>query len=137
MEQAGIKLEDVKVRLGMLGFYKEPAEGETDTSIDMILGFLIRKVSGYILVSCNIKEIPAGFYEQAVDMVCAGYLQEQKNSGQLTGFDYAAAVKAIQEGDTNVTFSDASRTSEQRLEILLAYLDRGKDEWVNYRRLKW
>lgn len=137
MEQAGIKLEDVKARLAMLGFYHKPAEGETDTSIDAILGFLIRKTSGRIFAFCNIKTIPADFYEAAIDMVCAEYLQEQKNSGQLDGFDYSAAIKAIQEGDTNVTFSDGSSTPEQRLNTLLAYLSRGEEGLVSYRRLRW
>lgn len=137
MEQQGIRIDDVKARLAMLGFYSPPESGEADASIDVVLGFLIRKTTGYILTSCNINEIPTSFYEAAVDMVCVEYLREQKNSGQLGGFDYSAAVKAIQEGDTNITFSDGSSTPEQRLDALLAYLSRGYESLVDYRRLKW
>lgn len=64
-----------------------------------------------------------------------------KCSGQLEGFDLdAAAVKSIQEGDTNITFAlgEGSSTPEQRLNSLIDYLINGRiGEIYRYRRLVW
>ncbi|HUM42445.1 MAG TPA: hypothetical protein PKI14_05825, partial [Fervidobacterium sp.] len=66
----------------------------------------------------------------------------KKGIGQLQGLDIDidAAVKQIQEGDTNVTFAfgNGSMTPEQRLDSLIAYLmTSGKSQFVHYRRLRW
>jgi len=51
-----------------------------------------------------------------------------------------AAVKSIQEGDTNITFAlgEGSSTPEQRLNSLIDYLINGRiGEIYRYRRLVW
>ena len=68
------------------------------------------------------------------------YLNMKKCSGQLEGFDLDAAVKSIQEGDTNITFAlgEGSSTPEQRLNSLIDYLINGRiGEIYRYRRLVW
>ena len=52
----------------------------------------------------------------------------------------AAAVKSIQEGDTNIIFAlgEGSSTPEQRLNSLIDYLINGRiGEIYRYRRLVW
>jgi len=71
-------------------------------------------------------------------MVAGEYLKLRKASGDLDGFDYSAAVKAIQEGDTNVTFADGNKTPEERFDELCAWLTALPNADVyKYRRLVW
>jgi len=68
------------------------------------------------------------------------YLSMKKGSGQLEGFDLDAAVKQIQEGDTNITFAigEGSATPEQRLNALIDYMLNGRlGEIYRFRRLVW
>ena len=68
------------------------------------------------------------------------YLSLKKNLGQLEGFDLEAAVKQIQEGDTNTVFAigEGNTTPEQRLDTLINYLMNGRTrEFIKYRRLVW
>ena len=89
----------------------------------------------------NLSEIPEGLESLAVSMAVGEYLNMKKCSGQLEGFDLdAAAVKSIQEGDTNITFAlgEGSSTPEQRLNSLIDYLINGRiGEIYRYRRLVW
>ena len=58
----------------------------------------------------------------------------------IEGFDLDAAVKSIQEGDTNITFAlgEGSSTPEQRLNSLIDYLINGRiGEIYRYRRVVW
>ena len=64
----------------------------------------------------------------------------KKDSGQLGEFDLDAAVKSIQEGDTNITYAigDGNLTPEQRLDNLIEHLMNGRTrEFIRYRRLIW
>lgn len=49
----------------------------------------------------NLQEVPEGLESMAVSMAVGEYLNMKKANGQLEGFDLEAAVKQIQEGDTN------------------------------------
>lgn len=83
---------------------------------------------------------PEGLESLAVSMAVGEYLNMKKCSGQLEGFDLDAAVKSIQEGDTNITFAlgEGSSTPEQRLNSLIDYLINGRiGEIYRYRRLVW
>lgn len=83
---------------------------------------------------------PGGLESLAVSMAVGEYLNMKKCSGQLEGFDLDAAVKSIQEGDTNITFAlgEGSSTPEQRLNSLIDYLINGRiGEIYRYRRLVW
>lgn len=109
---------------------------------DWLLGFCIQKVENNIKNECNVSSVPCGLMKIASQMVVGEFLFAKKGIGQLQGLniDIDAAVKQIQEGDTNVTFAfgNGSMTPEQRLDVLIAYLvQSGKSQFVRYRRLKW
>ena len=58
----------------------------------------------------------------------------------MNGLDFEAAIKQIQEGDTNTVFAvgEGSLTPEQRLEVLISRLTRDRTrEFIRYRRLVW
>ena len=109
---------------------------------DWLLGFCIQKVENSIKNECNVSSIPSGLKKVASQMVVGEFLFAKKGIGQLHGLNINidAAIKQIQEGDTNVTFAfgNGSMTPEQRLDSLIAYLMvSGKSQFVRYRRLKW
>jgi hypothetical protein len=128
-------LDDVISRLQSLGYTVQESDSWAIT-------FVIDKVVNTIKNACNVKTIPEGLYQVAVDMVCGEFLLAKKGSGALQGFemDLAQAVlKQVQEGDTNVTFGvESSLSPEQRLNAAIDYLiNYGKNQFVTYRRLKW
>lgn len=109
---------------------------------DWLLGFCIQKVENSIKNECNVSSVPCGLKKVASQMVVGEFLFAKKGIGQLQGLeiDIDAAVKQIQEGDTNVTFAfgNGSMTPEQRLDMLIAFLmQNGKSQFVHYRRLRW
>jgi len=109
---------------------------------DWLLGFCIQKVESSIKNECNVSSVPCGLKKVAAQMIVGEFLFAKKGIGQLQGLNINidAAIKQIQEGDTNVTFAfgNGSMTPEQRLDSLIAYLMvSGKSQFVRYRRLKW
>jgi hypothetical protein len=74
---------------------------------DWLLGFCIQKVENSIKNECNVSSVPCGLKKVASQMVVGEFLFAKKGIGQLQGLeiDIDAAVKQIQEGDTNVTFA--------------------------------
>lgn len=117
------------------------ALGVTGAATDPLLDILLQNVQWRIKNLSNLSEIPEGLESLAVSMAVGEYLNMKKCSGQLEGFDLdAAAVKSIQEGDTNITFAlgEGSSTPEQRLNSLIDYLINGRiGEIYRYRRLVW
>lgn len=117
------------------------ALGVTGAATDPLLDILLQNVQQRILNKTNQSVIPEGLESLAVSMAVGEYLNMKKCSGQLEGFDLdAAAVKSIQEGDTNITFAlgEGSSTPEQRLNSLIDYLINGRiGEIYRYRRLVW
>jgi hypothetical protein len=108
---------------------------------DPLLDIALNNVQWRIKNLSNLSEIPEGLESLAVSMAVGEYLNMKKCSGQLEGFDLdAAAMKSIQEGDTNITFAlgEGSSTPEQRLNSLIDYLINGRiGEIYRYRRLVW
>lgn len=117
------------------------ALGVTGAADDPLLDMVLTNVQWRIKNLSNLSEIPEGLESLAVSMAVGEYLNMKKCSGQLEGFDLdAAAVKSIQEGDTNITFAlgEGSSTPEQRLNSLIEYLINGRiGEIYRYRRLVW
>lgn len=116
------------------------ALGVTGATTDPLLDILLQNVQQRILNKTNQSVIPEGLESVAVYMAVGEYLNMKKTVGQLTGFDLDAAVKSIQEGDTNITFAlgEGSSTPEQRLNSLIDYLINGRiGEIYRYRRLVW
>ena len=117
------------------------ALGVAGAADDPLLDMVLNNVQWRIKNLSNLSEIPEGLESLSVSMVVGEYLNMKKCSGQLEGFDLdAAAVKSIQEGDTNITFAlgEGSSTPEQRLNSLIDYLINGRiGEIYRYRRLVW
>lgn len=117
------------------------ALGVAGAADDPLLNIVLNNVQWRIKNLSNLSEIPEGLESLAVSMAVGEYLNMKKCSGQLEGFDLdAAAVKSIQEGDTNITFAlgEGSSTPEQRLNSLIDYLINGRiGEIYRYRRLVW
>ena len=117
------------------------ALGVAGAADDPLLDIALNNVQWRIKNLSNLSEIPEGLESLAVSMAVGEYLNMKKCSGQLEGCDLdAAAVKSIQEGDTNITFAlgEGSSTPEQRLNSLIDYLINGRiGEIYRYRRLVW
>lgn len=128
-------LEMVKKRLKSFGY--ELQEGD-----EFALSFAVQKAENTIKNDCNLSEVPDGLVNVAVDMAVGEFLTAKKtfSPDSIAGLDLDMAVKQIQTGDTNVTFSvgEGSLTSEQRLNAFLNYLlTYGKSEFSCYRKIKW
>lgn len=116
------------------------ALGVTGVSDDPLLDMVITNVQWRIKNLTNLQEVPEGLESMAVSMAVGEYLNMKKANGQLEGFDLEAAVKQIQEGDTNTVFAvgDGNSTPEQRLDSLINFLTNGRmDEIYRYRKLVW
>lgn len=109
---------------------------------DPLLPYMVNSVTERVKNGTNQSELPEGLHYVAVELVVGEYLTFKKNAGQLEidGLDLEAAVKQIQEGDTNTVFAigDGSQTPEQRLDTLIARLthDRSR-EFIRFRRIQW
>ena len=116
------------------------ALGVTGAATDPLLDILLHNVQQRILNKTNQSVIPEGLESVAVYMAVGEYLNAKKATGQLTGFDLDAAIKQIQEGDTNTVFAlgEGSLTPEQRLNVLIDYLINGRsDELYRFRKMVW
>lgn len=116
------------------------ALGVAGAADDPLLDMVLTNVQWRIKNLSNLSEIPEGLESLAVSMAVGEYLNMKKVSGQLDGFDLDAAIKQIQEGDTNTVFAigDGSSTPEQRLDALISYLINGRTrEFYRFRRLVW
>lgn len=118
------------------------ALGVAGAGDDSFLPYLIKSVTERVKNETNQQEIPEGLHWLSVELVVGEYLTFKKNAGQLdmNGLDFEAAIKQIQEGDTNTVFAtgEGSLTPEQRLELLIARLTRDRTrEFIRYRRLVW
>lgn len=116
------------------------ALGVTGAAEDPLLNIVISNVQYRVQSETNRKDMPEGLESVAVYMAVGEYLNMKKVSGQLDGFDLDAAIKQIQEGDTNTVFAigDGSSTPEQRLDALISYLINGRTrEFYRFRRLVW
>ena len=125
--------EDVVTLLAALG-----VEGAAENPL---LDLVINQVQWRIKNLTNLQEVPEGLVGLAVQMAAGEFLSMLKGSGQLEGFELEeAAIKQIQEGDTNTVFSvgDGSYTPEQRLNSLIDFLINGRvGEIYRYRKMVW
>lgn len=117
------------------------ALGVTGAADDPLLDMVLTNVQWRIKNLTNLPEIPEGLESVAAFMAAGEYLNMKKGAGQLEGFELnEAAIKQIQEGDTNITFAigEGCLTPEQRLNSLIEYLVNGRiGEIYRYRRLVW
>ena len=128
-------LEKVEEKLRALGYIVKDND-------KVILNMAMKKVENTIKNDCNVSSIPEGLSSIAIDMVVGEFLMAKKTfaPGDLSSFNFDAAVKQIQEGDTTRTFAvgEGSKTDEQRLDMFINYLlNYGRSEFSCYRRFRW
>lgn len=114
--------------------------GYTPTSADYwTAAFCCQKVENHIRNVCNIKTVPEGLYNIAVDRVCGEFLNGLKATGKLNieGLDLSAAVTSIKEGDTQVSFASGGSTAEQFSAFVSYMMSEGEGELICYRKLRW
>lgn len=104
-----------------------------------IIKFLISKEESIVKIYCNISDIPAELSYNLVDRVVGNFLREKKlvDPESLEGIDLDSQIKQIQEGDTNITFSDKSKTAEERFDEIISYLVNREVNLSCYRKLRW
>lgn len=114
--------------------------GVTVTEDDSyMVAFSIRYAYNTIFNFCNIKTIPDGLYNIAVDMACGEYMDTLKGMCRLklNSVDLNGAISQIKEGDTTISF-DASTSDEQKLNAFINHLLNGrKGDLVCYRKMRW
>ena len=117
------------------------ALGVAGAAENPLLDLVINQVQWRIKNLTNLQEVPEGLVGLAVQMAAGEFLSMLKGSGQVEGFELEeAAIKQIQEGDTNTVFSvgDGSYTPEQRLNSLIDFLINGRvGEIYRYRKMVW
>lgn len=117
------------------------ALGVAGAAENPLLDLVINQVQWRIKNLTNLQEVPEGLVGLAVQMAAGEFLSMMKGSRQLEGFELEeAAIKQIQEGDTNTVFSvgDGSYTPEQRLNSLIDFLINGRiGEIYRYRKMVW
>ena len=102
-----------------------------------LIAFSTQKVENEVRNSCNVLSIPDGLFHVAVDIVCGDFLSTKKGMGGLTGFDFGAAIKQIQEGDTNITFVDGLSAEQQFDKVMNDLKNSGRSQFVSFRKMKW
>lgn len=124
--------DDIKARLETFGYV---CTGNDDWLID----FTTLKIENDIKTQCNTDIIPEELYQTKVDMIVGEFLFAKKNMGQLSELDLSAAVKSIQEGDTNITFAfgSGSSTPEQRFDAIISGLRTPNVDFAAFRCIKW
>ncbi len=124
-------LETTLSRLESFGY-------EIKESDSVMLAHYISATEHFVQKICHITEIPIQIAELFTDKVCGEFLAAQMRLGLLDDvFEFETAISSIQEGDTNVSFSD-SVSPKERFEDFITYLCRLKEsDIVCYRRLTW
>jgi hypothetical protein len=122
----------IKERLASLGYKYEEADA-------FALELIQEKIRGRICHACNISEIPAGCMDaEIIDAVCGEFLAGKKASGNLSGIELEAVVKAITEGDTKVEFATGSAGAAEAFDAYITKLTTiDESALVAHRRLVW
>ena len=113
----------------------------TELENDPLTAYVLSSVTERLLNETNLSELPEGLACLGAELALGELLRLKKSMGALDieGLNLDAAVKQLQEGDTNITFAvEATASPEQRLDALIAFLtsDRMR-EVIRYRRLVW
>lgn len=122
----------VESRLKSLGY-------EVTEADDFAIDYAISKAEAKLKAEVNQSSVPDGLFYVWADLAAGVFLQDQKATGRLTGFDLSAPVKSVSEGDTSVTYAIADTNNPDTVfEALIKQLTT-LDEFVlaAYRRLAW
>lgn len=83
---------------------------------------------------CNITEIPEELDYEWANAVCADFLKMKLSTGGIE--NVSGVVKSIQEGDTNITFSESSTPEAQLLECI-AKMQLDASGLIRFRKMVW
>lgn len=113
----------------------------TELENDPLTAYVLSSVTERLLNETNLSELPEGLACLGAELALGELLRLKKSMGALAieGLNLDAAVKQLQEGDTNITFAvEATASPEQRLEALIARLTVNRmREVIRYRRVVW
>ncbi|MEK3974740.1 hypothetical protein [Psychrobacillus sp. FSL K6-1267] len=127
----------VKLRLAMFGI---PVSNDPKNTDDMMLTFIIEKVTNHIKNQTNLYSIPDGLREIAIDMVVGEFLYTKKSMGLLNidSLNFEVMVKQVQDGDTNTVFAvEEGMSLENQFNHFLSYLQHPNADFAKYRVLTW
>lgn len=108
---------------------------------DYLLSFSAGYVEQEIKNACNVAEVPEGLYKVAVGLILSRFLTAKKAKlaeADLEALDFTPMLKELSEGDTKQVWDTGSGSSAmQRLDLFIAALESGRNQFITYRRLKW
>ena len=110
------------------------------TGDDYLLSFSAGYVEQEIKNACNVPEVPKGLYKVAVGLILSRFLTTKKAKHEVDAstLDFSPMLKELSEGDTKQVWDTSSSSSaEQRLDLFIAALENGRNQFITYRRLKW
>lgn len=127
--------ELVKTRLACIGYIVQ------DDDIPLI-EYIEQSTKQYIKNFCNVDTLPLGLTYAFVNAVCGEFLYQKKSVGGLGDtFDFGtaieAAIKTIQEGDTNVTLNTEASPEAQFDSLINTMRTIDISLLVKYRKLVW
>ena len=120
-------------RLDSLGY-------EANENDSFVIGFGIQKVENSIKNDCNVSEIPEGFSNIAVDMICGEILESLYHTGKLDVGSIAldGALASVTLGDATVSFDNSTSNNSGSFTALINSLkESGSGEFACYRSLRW
>ena len=123
--------ESVLKRLDSLGY--EPTENDM-----FCIAFSVQTVENSIKNQCNVKEVPEGLTNIAVDMVCGEVLGTLYRTGklQLESLDLDGALASVNVGGASVSF-DNNTSDDTKFTTLIQFLqNHGRGEFACYRRIR-
>lgn len=136
---AGI-INDVITQLGIFDYTVDETKERSQ------LEFIQKKAETTIRNLTNQKRVPQSLYYVEVDLITALFLKIKKGTGQNDGFGNSesleAPVASVSEGDTSVSYSTGTVTSQSTLldNLLTEMTAEGSLFWnqiVSVRKLKW
>lgn len=104
---------------------------EADTPM---IDYAIELVGLRIKNFCNIDEIPEELNYEWANAVCADFMRMKLSTGGIA--NVSGVIKSIQEGDTNITFSESSTPEAQLLECI-AKMQLDLSGLVRFRKMVW
>ena len=110
------------------------------TGDDYLLSFSAGYVEQEIKNACNVPEVPEGLHKVAVGLIVSRFLTTKKAKREVdaSALDFSPMLKELSEGDTKQVWDTGSGSSpEQRLDLFIAALENGRNQFITYRRLKW
>lgn len=124
--------DKITQRLAAFGYtYVEATDAFT-------LGLIYDKVAFRIQHACNISDVPDCMTPEIIDAVCGEFLAGKKATGQLTGIEIEAIVKAITEGDVKVEFATGSTGASDIFDAYMTNLTSiDREAIAAHRRLVW